>query len=242
MAWLRHGPLDDLVSGSRSTKFLQVLQEQVAVLRRGPTGRGILALVLIGLGAGHWWPRASSTEYIRRLETTSIPTPLGSDVRRLLLRRVVRPGCIREHRAPGRAPRLTRDPLRKMIVLNRATANERQRSADRCVRIEADRPSAVPERSRKDYGSWAQRPPCPHVRSTPKEELQWAPMKSKAKQCVRGCRLEGILLHHCPLVSASNVDQEIGWVKEEFKKIGVAYKYFAPRARTTWYPHYVPPR
>ena len=28
---------------------------------------------------------------------------------------------------------------------------------------------------------------------------------------------------NCPLVSPSNVDQEIGWVKEEFKKIGVKY-------------------
>jgi len=26
---------------------------------------------------------------------------------------------------------------------------------------------------------------------------------------------------NCPLVSASNVDQELGWTKEEFKKIGV---------------------
>ena len=26
---------------------------------------------------------------------------------------------------------------------------------------------------------------------------------------------------NCPLVSASNVDQELGWTREEFKKIGV---------------------
>jgi hypothetical protein len=25
---------------------------------------------------------------------------------------------------------------------------------------------------------------------------------------------------NCPVVSASNVDQELGWTKEEFKKIG----------------------
>ena len=30
---------------------------------------------------------------------------------------------------------------------------------------------------------------------------------------------------NCPLVSASNVDQELGWTKEEFKKIGVNYLY-----------------
>ena len=26
---------------------------------------------------------------------------------------------------------------------------------------------------------------------------------------------------NCPLISASNVDQELGWTKEEFKKIGI---------------------
>ena len=44
---------------------------------------------------------------------------------------------------------------------------------------------------------------------------------------------------NCPLVSASNVDQEIGWVKEEFKKIGVAYKYLRSTRENDWYPHYV---
>jgi len=28
---------------------------------------------------------------------------------------------------------------------------------------------------------------------------------------------------NCPLVSASNVDQELGWTKEEYKKLGVQY-------------------
>ena len=31
---------------------------------------------------------------------------------------------------------------------------------------------------------------------------------------------------NCPLVSASNVDQELGWTAEEFGKIGVKYAYF----------------
>jgi hypothetical protein len=44
---------------------------------------------------------------------------------------------------------------------------------------------------------------------------------------------------NCPLVSASNVDQELGWVKEEFKKIGVAYKYLRSTVENDWYPHYV---
>ena len=31
---------------------------------------------------------------------------------------------------------------------------------------------------------------------------------------------------NCPMVSANNVDQEPGWCREEFKKIGVEYAYF----------------
>jgi ABC-type nitrate/sulfonate/bicarbonate transport system substrate-binding protein len=44
---------------------------------------------------------------------------------------------------------------------------------------------------------------------------------------------------NCPLVSASNVDQELGWVKEEFKKLDVAYKYLRSTRENDWYPHYV---
>jgi ABC-type nitrate/sulfonate/bicarbonate transport system substrate-binding protein len=44
---------------------------------------------------------------------------------------------------------------------------------------------------------------------------------------------------NCPLVSASNVDQEIGWVREELKKIGVAYKFLRSTRENDWYPHYV---
>lgn len=44
---------------------------------------------------------------------------------------------------------------------------------------------------------------------------------------------------NCPLVSASNVDQELGWVKEEFKKLNVAYKYLRSTRENDWYPHYV---
>jgi ABC-type nitrate/sulfonate/bicarbonate transport system substrate-binding protein len=44
---------------------------------------------------------------------------------------------------------------------------------------------------------------------------------------------------NCPLVSPSNIDQEIGWVKEEFKKIGIAYKFLRSTRENDWYPHYV---
>jgi ABC-type nitrate/sulfonate/bicarbonate transport system substrate-binding protein len=44
---------------------------------------------------------------------------------------------------------------------------------------------------------------------------------------------------NCPLVSPSNVDQEIGWVKEEFKKMDIAYKFLRSTTENDWYPHYV---
>lgn len=44
---------------------------------------------------------------------------------------------------------------------------------------------------------------------------------------------------NCPLVSASNVDQELGWTKEEFKKLGVNYLYLRSSAENDWYPHYI---
>jgi len=44
---------------------------------------------------------------------------------------------------------------------------------------------------------------------------------------------------NCPLVSASNVDQELGWTKDEYKKIGVKYAYFRSRRGNNWYPHYI---
>jgi ABC-type nitrate/sulfonate/bicarbonate transport system substrate-binding protein len=44
---------------------------------------------------------------------------------------------------------------------------------------------------------------------------------------------------NCPLVSASNVDQELGWTKEEFKKIGVKYGFLRSVRENNWYPHYI---
>lgn len=44
---------------------------------------------------------------------------------------------------------------------------------------------------------------------------------------------------NCPLVSASNVDQELGWTREEYKKIGVKYAFLRSRAENNWYPHYI---
>ncbi len=44
---------------------------------------------------------------------------------------------------------------------------------------------------------------------------------------------------NCPMVSANNVDQELGWCKEEYKKIGVEYAYFRHAPENNWYPHYI---
>jgi ABC-type nitrate/sulfonate/bicarbonate transport system substrate-binding protein len=44
---------------------------------------------------------------------------------------------------------------------------------------------------------------------------------------------------NCPMVSASNIDQELGWAREEFKKIGVRYQFLRSRRENNWYPHYV---
>ena len=44
---------------------------------------------------------------------------------------------------------------------------------------------------------------------------------------------------NCPLVSASNVDQELGWTREEYKKLGVEFAFLRSRRENDWYPHYI---
>ena len=44
---------------------------------------------------------------------------------------------------------------------------------------------------------------------------------------------------NCPVVSASNVDEALGWTREEFEKIGVKYAYFRSVRENDWYPHYI---
>jgi ABC-type nitrate/sulfonate/bicarbonate transport system substrate-binding protein len=44
---------------------------------------------------------------------------------------------------------------------------------------------------------------------------------------------------NCPLVSASNVDQELGWTKELYKKMDVQYLFLRARKENNWYPHYI---
>ncbi len=44
---------------------------------------------------------------------------------------------------------------------------------------------------------------------------------------------------NCPMVSANNVDQELGWCREEFKKLGVEYSFFRHSPENDYYPHYI---
>ena len=48
-----------------------------------------------------------------------------------------------------------------------------------------------------------------------------------------------VFFTNCPMVSANNIDQELGWCKTDFKKIGVDYSYFRSRRENDWYPHYI---
>jgi ABC-type nitrate/sulfonate/bicarbonate transport system substrate-binding protein len=41
------------------------------------------------------------------------------------------------------------------------------------------------------------------------------------------------------MVSANNIDQELGWCKTDFKQIGVDYSYFRSRRENDFYPHYI---
>ena len=43
----------------------------------------------------------------------------------------------------------------------------------------------------------------------------------------------------CQNIAAINVDQELGWTREEFKKTGVKYAYLRSREENDWYPHFI---
>jgi len=44
---------------------------------------------------------------------------------------------------------------------------------------------------------------------------------------------------NCPMVSANNVDQELGWCKTDFKHKGIKYDYFRASPDNDFYPHYI---
>jgi ABC-type nitrate/sulfonate/bicarbonate transport system substrate-binding protein len=44
---------------------------------------------------------------------------------------------------------------------------------------------------------------------------------------------------NCPLVSASNIDEGLGYTRKEYKKLGVKYLYLRSTPENDWYPHYI---
>ena len=52
-------------------------------------------------------------------------------------------------------------------------------------------------------------------------------------------RWDEVYYTNCPMVSANNIDQELGWCKTDFKRTGVDYSYFRSRRENDFYPHYI---
>ena len=44
---------------------------------------------------------------------------------------------------------------------------------------------------------------------------------------------------NCPLVSASNVDQELGWTREEYQEDRRVVRVPPQQRENNWYPHYI---
>ena len=63
--------------------------------------------------------------------------------------------------------------------------------------------------------------------------------KAKKKSDTVPLNWNEVYYTNCPLVSASNVDQELGWTREEYKKIGVKYAFLRSQRGNNWYPHYI---
>ena len=85
-------------------------------------------------------------------------------------------------------------------------------------------------------------PNCDRTRKRGPDAQEGTDMQSHGTQETHArCRSNWneVYYTNCPLVSASNVDQELGWTKEEYKKIGVKYAFLRSRAENNWYPHYI---
>jgi ABC-type nitrate/sulfonate/bicarbonate transport system substrate-binding protein len=77
-----------------------------------------------------------------------------------------------------------------------------------------------------------------HNMATEKQQVKETTYKNTKMQTVK-LDWKQVWYTNCPLISASNVDQELGWTKEEYKKIGIQYAYFRSTPDNDWYPHYV---
>jgi ABC-type nitrate/sulfonate/bicarbonate transport system substrate-binding protein len=76
-------------------------------------------------------------------------------------------------------------------------------------------------------------------RTAPNMDEIIAKAKSEGKLKTVPLNWNEVYYTNCPLVSASNVDQELGWTKELYKKMDVQYLYLRARKENDWYPHYI---
>jgi ABC-type nitrate/sulfonate/bicarbonate transport system substrate-binding protein len=84
------------------------------------------------------------------------------------------------------------------------------------------------------------------VKTKPESSPKIIPTKELKETTFENTKLSVVPLNwkevyytNCPLISASNVDQELGWTKEEYKKIGVKYGFLRSVRENDWYPHYI---
>ena len=73
-----------------------------------------------------------------------------------------------------------------------------------------------------------------------------APAKAKAAAAEETSKFKTVPLDWsevyyttCQNIAAINIDQELGWTREEYKKIGVKYAYLRSREENDWYPHFI---
>jgi hypothetical protein len=81
------------------------------------------------------------------------------------------------------------------------------------------------------------------IKAKPEAKPKITPVKEIKETTFENTKLSVIPLNwkevyytNCPLISASNVDQELGWTKEEYKKIGVKYGFLRSVRENDWYP------
>ena len=73
-----------------------------------------------------------------------------------------------------------------------------------------------------------------------KEQKEDAAMATEAKKfSTAPLNWKEVWYTNCPMISASNIDQELGWTKQDYKKIGVKYAFFRSVRENDFYPHYI---
>lgn len=94
----------------------------------------------------------------------------------------------------------------------------------------AAKAAAKPAKAAAKPAKAAPKPTTPQVKETTLQNTKLHTVKLDWKE---------VYYSNCPLISASNVDEGLGWVREEYKKIGVNYFYLRAKKENDWYPHYI---